>query len=498
VAPIALRSGEVRSTAINIRNSSGNPLSVTVDYSAAEAIEPGWIEVRPVAWTGDADGAPVALALLPPLPDTGSAVFTVPAGVTEQLWITLRPKSLIGVEVSRELVFNFTASGTSRCRVPLRVSLLPGRFPTRPRLHLEGWDYLDGGASGVDARDRKNVAALLKDFGMDIAWAAAEAMPFGIMDGRGNLVSPPSTKVFDAWIELLPRCARYRVFLNTQNDLSGLRVGTPEFNTGVKSWAKFWAAHAAKRGIEPRDIDLLFVDEPHEATGARRQIEWARALRGSDSGLQAWADPAYPQPETVPEELLESADTLCLHRKLVENAVAPYRSLAARLRASGKNLELYGTEGPASRLDPYTYYRLQGWRAFELGATAIGFWAFTDTGGASSWREYLSRRPAYAPLFIGDGRVSPGKHLYAIREGIEDFEYLAMLRDEIECASRGKAPRVSEARVALEDAVREVTGATASASFEWKEAKDRSSADRARLALSRALAQLSGEAAWCR
>src|SRR6266496_1955868 len=74
--------------------------------------------------------------------------------------------------------------------------------------------------------------------------------------------------------------------------------------------------------------------------------------------------------------------------------------------------------------------------AFDLGASAIGFWSFTDLGGgASSWREYLAPQTMFAPLLLDGTSVVPGEHLAALREGVEDFAYLTMFRDAVAAAS---------------------------------------------------------------
>jgi hypothetical protein len=91
---------------------------------------------------------------------------------------------------------------------------------------------------------------------------------------------------------------------------------------------------------------------------------------------------------------------------------------------------MYQTTGPARLQDPTTYYRLAGWYAFRAHAVGSAFWAFGDTGGAeTSWNDYAGGELAYAPAFIGRHGVTDSVHWQAVREGVEDHEYLAMLRD---------------------------------------------------------------------
>jgi len=102
-------------------------------------------------------------------------------------------------------------------------------------------------------------------------------------------------------------------------------------------------------------------------------------------------------------------------------------------------------------IDPYMG-RLMPWTCWRHGAEAIHVWSFGDTGGASSWNEYVAIRDTYAPLFISEDSVTAGKHLEAAREGVEDYEYFVMLDREIrEAHAQGaNGPEVEEARQLLQ------------------------------------------------
>ncbi|MGB8930863.1 MAG: hypothetical protein WCC48_06395 [Anaeromyxobacteraceae bacterium] len=486
---LTLMDGEVRSTAVNLRNSTAKPLVATISLADVEELESGWAEVRPVAWSADAEGKPIALALLPPTPSSGVAVVTVPAGVTQQLWLTFSPAKLPAGLNQR--VLRVSTPATSDLSVAVKVRILPGRFPAKPRLHLGGWDYLNDGYAAVPAASRNEVASLLEAFGVDLPWATAAVMPFGRYDAEGKPIGAPNTAVFDSWVALWPRASRFRVFVDARDDLAGLRRGTPAFDSGVRSWATFWSAHVSTLGIRPGDVDLLFVDEPRgPSEQSERQFAWARALKATGTGFKVWLDPVYAAPDQTPAAIVDTADTLCLERGLLERSGTPYRRFAGRLLSAGKTVELYGTAGPSSRLDPYAYYRLAAWRAFDVGATALGFWAFTDTGGASSWRQYQAPRTVYSPLFLDGRSVLPGKHLYAIREGIEDYEYLAMLRDVIALqATRPSSVDSTQtrARSLLSSAVaRVLTSSRVDAYFRTSQ-EDRTLADAARLEIAQEL-----------
>ena len=81
----------------------------------------------------------------------------------------------------------------------------------------------------------------------------------------------------------------------------------------------------------------------------------------------------------------------------------------------------------------------------------------------------------------------------AIREGVEDYEYLVMLRDRIrECEEAGKAGALlPRARRILDGACERVLTAEQSADYHWNVEKDRSTADSVRCEVLQILTALS-------
>ena len=130
---------------------------------------------------------------------------------------------------------------------------------------------------------------------------------------------------------------------------------------------------------------------------------------------------------------------------------------------------------------------------FRSGAEGMGYWAFGDSSGASSWNEYAARAGAFTPLFLDRLTVTPAKHMEAIREGVEDYEVLRMLHDRVEERERAgdRGADVAAARKLLEEGPARVTGFMTSSSLGlWKEPKDREAADRVRIEAMDALVRL--------
>lgn len=205
--------------------------------------------------------------------------------------------------------------------------------------------------------------------------------------------------------------------------------------------------------------------------------------------------PVMRQPWKAPPELFALSDTLCPNLPMWIAGGQRFADFYVAQREAGRTLWFYSCSGPGKLLDPYAYHRMQHWFCWKYDAKGSCFWAFGDSNGASSWNEYLTHRGAYTPVFLDDHSVTPGKHMEAIREGMEDYEYLRMLRDRVtELEQEGaEGELLDEARKLLTSAADRVTGCmTESPRIMWQTSKDRSVADTVRLEILEMLTRLKG------
>ncbi|MGB2823183.1 MAG: hypothetical protein WBF17_19520, partial [Phycisphaerae bacterium] len=94
---------------------------------------------------------------------------------------------------------------------------------------------------------------------------------------------------------------------------------------------------------------------------------------------------------------------------------------------------------------------------------------------------------------LDDTTVTRGKHMEAVREGVQDYEYLRMLRDRTAAlAAKDPAdPRLEPARKQLATAAERVTACmTDPGQINWSRPKDRGTADRVRVEILEALTNL--------
>ena len=378
--------------------------------------------------------------------------------------------------------------------------MYPVRFPEQTTLWLGGWSYSNGrGSHGITPENRKAFLEHLQGHFVNAPWASASVlMKFRFAaDDPGKIVL--DTKELDEWIADWPRARAYMVFLAV-GDYSGARKarfggaegGTPQFDARVGTWISAWVKHLRAKGISPDRLGLLIHDEPHEGSNIEALLAWARAIRAAEPEVLVWEDPTYHNPAAAPKELFDACDVLCPNRPMWLAGGKPFEAFYVTQRQRGKTLHSYSCSGPARLLDPYAYYRLQAWHCWRYGGTGSFFWAFGDNSGASSWNEYLARSGPYTPLFIDRRTITAGKQMEAVRESVEDYQTLVMLRQAVEkakAAGRNDAA-VKGAESLLATGAAEVLDAEGVKGLNWHDPKERTVADAVRARVLKALVSL--------
>ena len=96
------------------------------------------------------------------------------------------------------------------------------------------------------------------------------------------------------------------------------------------------------------------------------------------------------------------------------------------------------SDGNSKTLSGLGFYRWRFWYAWQLGLTGVGWWVYAHHGGADRWDGPNPTGDYFATVYDGQRGPVSSKRWEAAREGIEDYEYLCMLRDGIRAAeSRG-------------------------------------------------------------
>ena len=490
-ADIILMRGETRSVAVNLVNAHPQVVTVKARIDGLSGCPAdSCLQVSRVVWTDSRDGTPRALALERLDGTNGRFKLSVPPGLIEQLWLSVHPGPAMppgdhGARVSLE------TDAADRVEVPLNVHVAAIDFPAQRSLHLGGWDYTDRqDLYGLTANNRDLLVKVLQQYLVDLPWGSPTMLAPGRYDRDGNMVEPPNTAAFDSWVLRWRGAFRYQVFVNAGNTFEGAQIQTPAFERKVSQWIRFWAQHARDRGLQGKQLALLLVDEPRTLEQDARIVAWASVIRKAAPDVVIWENPTWEDPRKMNRSLFELCDVFCPLRTHWLRGGLSFSESYESLRAKGIALGLYAANGPSAELDPYSYYRLHAWQAFAAGASETHFWSFADTGGSSSsWNPYLTPHVAFSPLFMTPDSVTPTKQMEAIREGVQDYETLAMLRAVV-ARRRPRADaddQLGEAKRLLSTGVQEVLVAAGEHEFNGGNAHDRVAADRVRAAALRLL-----------
>lgn len=478
---VLVMQNEYRGGAINIINPLNRDLELRLQFAGLPGgATPPYVKVSEVEFTDTWGGEVVAQALSEATRDGDAWIIHIPSGMTRQVWMTFHPTDVKAGSYTGQVRLR---DGDTSLTVPLGIRVASLRFPDQPSLGLGGWDYTDlESGNAVTAANREQIIACLREYFVDSPWATRQVLSEGKHDpASGTMIAPPDTHRFDAWVRSWPQARRYCVFVNAPDTFQGFATDRPQFAVAVQQWIQFWSDHARQLGTRPENLYLLLVDEPRTPVADKLAIAWAQAIRAGHCGVTVWEDPVHQDPATAEQDLFTLCHVLCPNRQILKFNES-YRRFFNRTRSTPWRTELYSASGPARLMDAYAYYRLPAWECWRRNAGAEYFWSFCDDGSASSWNEYASSRQAYTPLFIDPTSVTPSKQMEAIREGIEDYEYLAMLRRRLgELEAQGRVTlRALEAKDLLETVAGKVLGADGADEIYWFTRRDRFTADRAR------------------
>ncbi|MDO4571294.1 MAG: discoidin domain-containing protein [Planctomycetia bacterium] len=513
--------GEPRAVAFNLYNAQGAAADAVVELRLPNGVS---CEAFGTKWTDTTEGVETFSALVPlepadsseptdpadptapTAPVVGAWRVRVESGLVAQIWLVVK---FDAPELAPSLT---TLRGEVRCAecvCPIALEVYPIRFPEKTSLLMGGWDYVDRlPAYSVSETNLASFLRVVKRCRVNAPWGSPSLLQK--CEIADDLSVKIDTESFDRWVKFWSpsEVREYFIFLSkggwgssTRNDFFGKKAGTSDFHNAVANWMRAWRDHWIASGIDPAKVHLLVHDEPNELCDDYTTFRhWRDAIKAGCPEVNIWEDPCYKDFSKASADLFDACDVLCPNRPMWLAAPDDFEAFYRARQATGQRLHLYSCSGPIRLLDPYSYVLLQAWHAAQIGADASFFWALGDGAGGSSWNEYFCGRKTYAPLFIDpkDPVVVPGKHLEAMRESAQDFEYFVLMRAEIERLEKSgdaeKMTRAEKETLFLETLLDETLSADGDAlHIEWNVSKDRGKTTDARRRLLERLTQLRGE-----
>lgn len=477
---LELMKGETRSETINVVNPTDCEL--TCDLDVLGLSDDLSVNCREVVFTDTKDLRTVAAVLRP----NGSRRlhFAIPAGVSKQVWITVRRPRVSGRQAG---VIRVDLGRGTVLMADLAVIVRDVGFPKNKSLLMGGWDYLEGNSRVNEVSHLE----LLRDMRQNLPCARGGVLPRNpTFDEKGELVNPEKIDLsrWDAWTAKFPWASSYLVFAAVGESFHGEPMTSPRFARMVGSYYAAFAAALRARRVDTSHVVIQLIDESHAHRTDDIHIAWAKAIRARTDAFRLMVNPIWEKPQEARPAFFELSDVICPWRGyLTDKTRSFYRALAEK----GKELWVYSCTGPVRTFDPVAYYRTQAWEAFAMGGDGSLFWQFGNFG--DSWRAYWQPGVEYSPYFISPDGATAAKHSEALMEGSEDFALLAMARDAVS-ALKSEGQDASQLESTLNDGVRRVLKESEGGSF-WGIERNREVADAVRIEILCALerACLKGE-----
>ncbi|MDP7250764.1 MAG: hypothetical protein QGF00_14255 [Planctomycetota bacterium] len=493
--------GEYRSGAFNITNLSDESQEIEI-LPSLDGLLIEMLKLSEVIYV-EAQGRTVVANGLPAAAYTKHGwSIQVPAGSTKQLWLTAHPLSVPPRTYNCEFVLRCRKLGWSE-KTPVKLVVHPFQFPEKPALAATTWDYCYPRGYIRHPDTWRNAIQQMRDhfvtvptFGLNaVIWRGDGPRPW--VDGEGSIKAHIFWGRLDEWIRHWPDARYYMLILEWRQEMpeTGLKLGNPVHEKALAKYFQMLLARFARHGVSADRVIISPVDEPWQKSKSQAQVRWATLIRRACPEVLIFCNPTWQDPSEAPPALYGTADVICPNLQLYYGQGGGKKSAAGfyqSLRRQGKKLWTYQCSGPVKTLDPYSYFRLQAWHAFREGMTGIGYWALADMrhepfGTIGSWNDFSLLGTNYSITYWDDKGVTDSKQLAAIREGIEDYEYLLMLRKAI----KGKPGKKADAaQKALDRIVDEIGGGYSAGAITWRGQRDRGAADRARLQILKYLEEL--------
>ena len=432
---------EHRAETLNFTNASDKELKVKLQISG---MPENIIKAFNVEYVDTRENKIVATALLPLALKNGFWETSVPSGMTRQIWFDFYPKTTAAGKYSGKVN---VLCGKITKNIPITLNLSKYTLPNKTALKTGIWAYTCMNYCAVTPKTHDYAVQDIKDHLINAPWFRSNVPGKECLDAEGN-VARIKTEKFDKWMQEYPNSARYNIFFPVRpfaqkgsklpHAIAGFKRGTKEFRKAVAQWAKLWEKHAKKKGLAKGQLSILFVDEPLKPILYQTTKDWTEAFKAGTDYVTLWCDfslapedsSLFAKNKKIAFDSLKCCDYFCPSLKEYNNVKAS-RNLYEKLnKDKNKELQFYMCAGPNRHFDP-SYFRLQPWHCFAHGAVGSHFWAYSDTGG-DSWNEYLTpnSRGSFALIYATPDKINTTKHWESLREGIQDYRYLEMLKDK--------------------------------------------------------------------
>lgn len=428
-------------------------LHLTEPTSRNDAFKPGWYPDPLIPFVHPLSGKPLQEARFTAAP------FDLPGDQTHGFWIDLYvpPKTQPG---EYRGTYRMTAEGGKAVEIPVLLTVWNFELSATPALATSFGSPAERLRAYYRKRSQDGKEPEPKD------WDAVEKQCAQMLsEHRVNATFPE---------RLLPQAQADGSFRIPAEQVQSLRefidryhvnaVPVPHPSSAVKNperdraklhaWLAAFDRAAAELDRPQATFYTYLKDEPNDEEAYRYVQQWGRAIREAKSVVKVLVVEQTLTQNPAWGDLYGAVDIWCPLFSLHDPKTAAER------RAQGETIWTYTAlcqrdKTPWWHIDyPLLHYRVPSWMAWREGMRGLLYW-----GGMSYWdqvddpwtdpKTYRPGRNPKGPLFNGEGTIvypagavgydgiAPSLRLKALRDSIEDYEYLAIL-DRLGRASDAK------------------------------------------------------------
>ncbi|MBN1348458.1 VCBS repeat-containing protein [candidate division KSB1 bacterium] len=420
------------------------------DSSGSTLTHKGVIEFREGIEIGTVENNTIMDAL-PRLNEASTIV--VPAESTRQLWLTFRTHGLKPGSYIADLTLYSLGVENPEQNAKLVLTVAPVALPEKSRLSFYTWAHL--GADASHPLSQKKFADLL-DHGITVFGISAPVQRF---DEAGNLTGEVDWAQHDAWmlkfkgkgIVLVPS------FQHTIQGPASAPLWSDTWKKAYIAGIRRYVAHVRQLGFNYDDFALYPVDEPWLTgmAGVKILYDCASLAKQADARIQIYCDPAGMP---TPENSAEMVPYVDIWMPMIDLLKREDKSLLNFYKSTGAKVWAYEAPGPTKLLKPLGLYRMQPWLAFRYGLTGCGIWTY-DYKNIWTTNQPAPFHFSYSTIYDDGESIVTSRRWEAYRDGVEDFNLLTLLRDEIDRnkANKQLAKLAKTAEELLHRALMEVT-----------------------------------------
>lgn len=424
--------GESEAAAFIVFNLSGESRQFRVEITTPEPL-PAGLKVSGIVSIREVVDAPTqahdnAADALPRLNE--AALFVVPPWAARQLWLDVDTAKLAPGDHSFGLHLRTIEEKSVELAANLAVKVWDAAVPEKQPLRLCHWGYVHSSCIKDYPEE-----ALADQLALGTNVFVGLHYPKATFDAGGNLVGEIDFADHDDYVR---RHAPNGIilFCGYQGALQGPgKHDEPAYKRAHVAWLRAWVAHLAELGVGYDDFALYPIDEPGLSEGlVEAYLLYAQLAREADPGIRMYTDPVARITMDELQRMAPYVDIWCPNRNgflLDINA-----DKLAFIKQQGRTHWTYECDDNVKHQSPLGYYRAQAWLVWHHGLTGIGFWSYC-TSQNDPWFTPPDGHD-YLIIYPGQGVVR-SKRWYGIRDGIEDYGMLTVLREALAAAKQANA-----------------------------------------------------------